>query len=235
MSLNTFSSVVSKFQAAASKPEFVSFAEGVPSPECFPTLLIKQHSQDIFSDPSLSIPALSYGDPQGYGPLLDTLLAKHSDTAIPNAQCLATSGAQEGLDLVSKLLLLNRSNTVMVENPTYMGALAAMSEYGPQIISFDVSKDLDFDALDQYLNIHKPVFLYLIPDFQNPSGYCYTLEQRLQLAQILRKHNTILVEDNPYGEINFSGDQLPSMHTICLLYTSPSPRDATLSRMPSSA
>ena len=133
----------------------------------------------------MAVSALSYGASIGYEPLRKFLLEKHSNTCIQDPDVLISSGAEEGIDLVSKLFLLNGPHSVMVENPTFMGAISTISVYNPEIVGFDLSIDFDMDQIDSLLARYNPKFVYLIPNFPESEWFSIYFGAEKRISEII--------------------------------------------------
>ena len=193
-------------------PEVISFAGGLPNPEFFPVAAIAQAAFQVLSEDGKD--ALQYSTTEGYPPLREYVAERYLRTKglkIAPEEILITNGSQQALDLLGKALL-NKGDTVVFERPAYLGAIQAFSIFEPAFSSVPLRADgLDVDALGELLARKRAKLIYTVPNFQNPSGMSYSRENRLQIAGVLRGHGTFLVEDDPYGELRFMGDDLPSM------------------------
>lgn len=121
---------------------------------------------------------------------------------------LITTGSQQALDLISKVLL-NKEDGVIIEKPSYLGAIQAFSQYQPTFYPVDLTEEgINLEKLKEALK-YNIKFIYAIPNFQNPTGLTYSMKNRKQVYEILKDHNVVLIEDDPYGELRFDGEQLP--------------------------
>jgi len=199
----------------ASKPEIISFAGGVPNPDFFPIEKLKEAAIDVFAYSGKE--ALQYSNSEGYLPLREYIAARYKITnglIIKPEEILITNGSQQGLDLIGKLLL-DKGDKVLLEKPSYLGAIQALSVFQPEFFNADLREDgIDAEQVETILWENKIKLFYAVPDFQNPTGISYSLERRKELAEIFKYHNTIIVEDNPYGEIRFEGKVLPSFKNL---------------------
>jgi 2-aminoadipate transaminase len=195
----------------ASKPEIISFAGGAPNPDYFPLKELKQAAIKVFDEEGRS--ALQYSNTEGYLPLrqfiADRYKTNHGLKISPD-EILITNGSQQGLDLIGKIFL-DKGDGVLIERPSYLGAIQSLSAYQPEFFSADLNEDgIDLDQAEHILWENKIKLFYTVPDFQNPTGRTYSLEKRKALTEIVKYHDTIIVEDNPYGDIRFDKETLPS-------------------------
>lgn len=193
-------------------PEVISFAGGLPNPEFFPVAAIAQAAFRVLSEDGKN--ALQYSATEGYPPLREYIAERYLRTKglkIAPEEILITNGSQQALDLLGKALL-NKGDTVVFERPAYLGAIQAFSIFEPSFAVVPLRADgMDVDALAELLGRIRAKLVYTVPNFQNPSGLTYSRENRLEVAGVLRGHDTFLVEDDPYGELRFMGENLPSM------------------------
>ncbi len=194
-------------------PEVISFAGGLPSPEFFPVEEIKEAAAYVLSNHGSQ--ALQYSTTEGYLPLREWIAKRYSERfglTIPADEILITTGSQQGLDLIAKVLL-DKNDSVLIEKPGYLGAIQAFSVYEPKFkgISSGV-QGLDLGELKEALDTSEQnKFLYTVPNFQNPSGASYSLETRKGLGALAAEKGLLLIEDDPYGELRFEGQELPSL------------------------
>ena len=192
------------------RPGIISFAGGLPAPETFPVDAMQAACVKVLSGDGRA--ALQYAASEGYAPLRDWVAAnmRKQGMQIDADQVLITTGSQQGLDLLAKVLL-DKGSKVLVETPTYLGALQAFTPMEPVFQSVPSEEDgPDVAAMAQILEAagdNKPRFMYLIPNFQNPTGRVMSAAKRRALMDLAVKHGLPLVEDNPYGELWF--DQAP--------------------------
>lgn len=191
------------------QPEVISFAGGLPNPMTFPSEELREAALSVLSEDSKTV--LQYSVTEGYLPLREYLAKRYSDNGISVApeEILITNGSQQGLDLCGKIFL-NKNDNVLLEAPSYLGAIQAFSAYQPTFLSATLEKDgIDLNELEGNLKDNNVKLFYCIPNFQNPTGISYSEEKRKQVASIVNKRSTILIEDDPYGEIRFSGNYIP--------------------------
>ena len=203
------SSVIREILKVTMRPEVISFAGGLPSPETFPVERMKAAFDKVLSEQGKT--ALQYGPTDGYAPLREFIAASLStaDCKILPEQILMVSGSQQGLDLLGKVLV-DEGSKILVETPSYLGALQAFSVYQPQFESVDT---------DEHGLIPSSVaakgegarLMYALPNFQNPTGRTLSLERRMELVETCARMGIPLIEDNPYGDLCYSGEPLPKM------------------------
>ena len=194
------------------KPEIISFAGGLPAPELFPTERYKEVAKTVMEEDGRK--ALQYGPTEGYEPLREEIVKrmKKVQVDIETSDVLVTSGSQQGLDFAAKVFI-NPGDKIICESPSYLGALNAFKAYEPDFIEIDTDDNgMIMEDLERALEENDDVkFIYVIPDFQNPSGKTWSYERRVKLVELANKHNVAIVEDNPYGELRFEGDFLPAV------------------------
>ena len=195
------------------RPEIISFAGGLPAPEVFPVERFQQACHKVLSTKGAS--ALQYGASEGYEPLREMIahnMARYGIRAnVDNV--LITSGSQQALDLIGKLLI-NSGDRVLVEAPTYLGALQAFNVYGAEYVSVPIDEDgLRTDALENSLR-SGPKFMYVLPNFQNPGGTTLSEGRRHELVLQADKYGIPIVEDDPYGQLRYEGEHLPPLIVI---------------------
>lgn len=191
----------------------ISFAGGLPNNDLFPVDAIRVACEKVLRNDGRHV--LQYSTSEGYLPLRQWIAERYKqryDLTISPEQILITNGSQQALDLVGKLFL-NAGDNVIVENPSYLGAVQAFQMYQAQFHSASLTKEgIDIDQLIQLYQQHQAKFFYGIPNFQNPTGLTYNLDNRQQLAQWLNDTQSIMIEDNPYGELRFMGEDLPPVY-----------------------
>ena len=192
-------------------PDIISFAGGLPNPISFPHKEIAESAAVVFKDSSDE--ALQYGSTEGYKPLRDYIANRYQNSGldINSDNILMINGSQQGLDLIGKVFL-NRDDVVLIERPTYLAALQSFGLYEPKFVSIPLLEDgVDLEVLEDMVESLNPKLFYSIPNFQNPTGITYSKNKREKIGDIFNENKTLLVEDNPYGEIRFIGEDLPSI------------------------
>ena len=197
-------------------PGAISFAAGNPAPESFPVDALAEISADIFR--SSANAALQYSVTEGY-PKLRTLVAERLKERFSVGaefdSTIITSGGQQGIELACKVLC-NEGDTVIAENPSFIGALNAFRSLGANIVGVELEDDgISVTALEEALkNNPRAKLLYLIPTFHNPAGITMSLEKRRAVYALARKYDIVIIEDNPYGELRFAGEEVPTIKSM---------------------
>ena len=206
-------SVIREILKVTEKPGIISFAGGLPSPQTFPIDAMREASERVLRDDGKA--ALQYAASEGYAPLREWVaqdLLKQGMRITPD-QVLITTGSQQGLDLVAKILI-DAGSRILVETPTYLGALQAFTPMEPVAVGVD-SDDHGVDAADLRAKVgtgaDKARFVYLLPNFQNPTGRTMTEERRTAVAQVAIETGLPIIEDNPYGDLWFDAPPAPSL------------------------
>lgn len=200
----------------AADPSVVSLSAGNPSPEAFPVKEIEEISRRILAENPISV--LQYSVTEGYTPLREYLtkyLKESQNIGTENDDILITSGAQQIMDLCSKTLL-NEGDAVICEAPSFIGSLNTFRSYNARLTGVPVEADgMDMAALEKALQENKNAkFIYTIPNYQNPSGVTMSLEKRKRLYELAKKYGVLILEDNPYGELRYSGEAIPSIKSF---------------------
>jgi len=195
------------------KPDVISFAGGLPAPELFPVDEIKRATNLVLEEAGEK--ALQYTTTEGYAPLREWIAGRMNTkwgTSFDKDNILITHGSQQGLDITGKMFL-DEGDIVLCESPTYLAAISAFRAYGCHFIEIPTDEDgMVMEALEEVLRETKGIkLIYVITNFQNPSGRTWSLEKRKQLASLSVKYDVAVLEDNPYGELRFEGDFLPSV------------------------
>ena len=199
----------------AERPEIISFAGGLPAAEMFPVEALKQASIKVLEQQGRQ--ALQYSSVEGYKPLREKIAERMNTVGVQATgdHVLVTSGSQQGLDFAGKIFL-NEGDVVITERPTYLGAIMAFRAYCPRFVDIPMDDEgMDMEALENELVSHERVrFIYVIPDFQNPTGKTWSISRRKQLIQLANRFNIPVVEDNPYGELRFEGERPPAVKSF---------------------
>lgn len=203
------SSFIREILKITQRPEIISFAGGLPSPATFPVAEMKEAFDQVLTD-SGNV-ALQYGPTDGYLPLRQWIadsLSTNGAKIVPE-QVLMTSGSQQALDLLGKVLI-DEGSRVLVETPSYLGALQAFSVYRPEFVSVETD---DHGLVPSSLeNVAQGArLLYALPNFQNPTGRTLSVERRQQLVETCARLGLPLIEDDPYGALSYKGEPLPKM------------------------
>lgn len=196
----------------AERPEVISFAGGLPAPELFPTEELAKVSEVVLRESGRQ--ALQYGPTDGFTPLREKI-AKRMDkfgfkTAAENI--LITSGSQQGLDFSARVFL-NEGDIVICESPSYLGAINAFKACMPEFVEIPTDEQgMIMEDLEEVLKTRENVkMIYVIPDFQNPSGKTWSIERRKRLIELANEYDLPIIEDNPYGDLRFEGEIPPSL------------------------
>lgn len=194
------------------KPGIISFGGGFPAPELFPVEEMVSITKKVLDN--MGTKALQYGPTEGFQPLREAIAKRMEKVHVnisPN-DILITSGSQQGLDFAAKIFI-NPGDKIVLEKPSYLGAINAFKAYEPEFVEIEmddqgmIMEDLEA-ALENNDNIR---FIYVIPDFQNPSGKTWSIERRKKLIELANKYNVAILEDNPYGELRFEGEINPAV------------------------
>ncbi len=199
-----------------SQPDIISFAGGMPAPELFPTEAVKQAACKVMDDAGRI--ALQYTSTEGWPALREKIVARmaaKNGVKTDIDHILITSGSQQGLDFSARIFL-NPGDVVLVESPSYLGALNAFKACEPKFIEVPTDDHgMIPEELDKILATTENVkMIYVIPDFQNPTGKTWTMERREKFMELINKYEIPVVEDNPYGELRFEGEFLPSLKSM---------------------
>lgn len=194
------------------KPGCISFAAGNPSPESFPIPQIKEIAGDILANDPIT--ALQYGVTEGYAPLRDLVkqrLKRVYNIGTPDDETIIVTGGQQGIELTCKVMC-NEGDVVISENPSFIGALNSFRSLGAKLVGVPLKDDgMDIAALENALKSNpKTKLIYTIPSFQNPAGITSTLENRKAVYELARKYDVLIIEDNPYGDLRFAGEDVPT-------------------------
>jgi 2-aminoadipate transaminase len=231
----TFSSSMQHFKSSAVRDilkltqgkTIISFAGGLPAEEMFPVDAVRDAFDRVFT---LGKSALQYGLTEGYTPLREALAERlgHRNIHVSKDEILLTTGSQQSIDLLSRVYI-DPGDVILVQQPTYLAALQVFQSRGARIIS--VSGDelgMDLEDAERLIRLHRPKLVYINPTFSNPTGYVWSLERRLGILQLCREYNVLILEDDPYGELQYGGNEhFPSIfsldqhpHGSAVVYTS---------------
>lgn len=203
-------STIREILKLTSQPGFISFAGGLPASDLFPIEEMKAAAVRVLDHQG--VPALQYSTTEGYLPLREWIADKHPGAGPGNVQII--SGSQQGLDFLGKLFI-DPGAEVIVEAPTYLGALSAFNPYEPSYVSVEMDEEgMKLDALEAALQNHKPRFIYVLPTFQNPSGRLMGLERRKAVVELARKYQVPILEDDAYAQLYFDGKPLPTLYSL---------------------
>jgi 2-aminoadipate transaminase len=207
------SSVIREILKITARPDVISFAGGLPAPEIFPVREFAAACDVVLSENPAE--ALQYGITEGYLPLREFLARRTAKEGVTVSveNVMITTGSQQALDLIGKIFI-NPGDRIVVESPTYLGALQAWSAYGAEYVSVPADADgLRTDELEAALRTG-PKLIYVLPNFQNPTGVTLSLERRKRLIALADQYGVPIVEDDPYGALRFEGTHIPSVVTL---------------------
>lgn len=198
------------------KPGMISFAGGLPAPEMFPVAEMKDAANHVLEEAGAV--AMQYATTEGYDPLREKIAARMKekyDIHTVSEQILITNGSQQGLDFSGKLFL-DEGDVILFESPSYMGAFNAFKAYQPRFMEVPTDEEgMIPDALEKILQTTERIkMIYVIPDFQNPTGRTWSLERRKAFMEIINRYNIPVIEDNPYGELRYEGEAVPSLKSM---------------------
>lgn len=209
-------SAIRELLALANKPEVLSFAGGMPAPELFPVDKIKAATNAVLDEQGRV--ALQYSSTEGF-PRLREQIAERMEAKngikTSAANILVTEGSQQGLDYSARVFL-NKGDVVLLESPSYLGAINAFKACEPTFIEIPTDDNgMIMEELEKVLATTENVkMIYVIPDFQNPSGRTWPLERRQKFMEIVNKYEIPVVEDNPYGELRYENESMPALKSL---------------------
>jgi 2-aminoadipate transaminase len=209
-------------------PSIISFAGGLPHPKSFPVREVAEAARAVLAEDGPA--ALQYSTTEGYLPLRELVARQYARKGVDVGpdEILIVNGSQQGLDLAAKVFL-DAGDTVVVERPTYLAAIQAFSFFEPIFRAVPLEDDgICTEALARELAGQSPKLFYCVPNFQNPSGISYSVEKRQETARLLSSGSTVMVEDDPYGELRFLGEELPPVRSYIDDYASRAPGDAAI-------
>lgn len=201
------------------KPDIISFAGGLPAPATFPVAELQDICAKVLQEKGAM--ALQYGTTEGEAPLREAIAGwmNREKAAIKPENILVTAGSQQGLDMVAKVFI-DPGDIIIVELPSYIGGLQAFTSYRAKMIGVPQDNDgMRMDKLEKLLGKlarkkKKPKFIYVVPDFQNPSGVTMSLERRKKLLELAYQHGVPIVEDSPYRDLRFAGEPVPAIYAL---------------------
>ncbi len=209
------SSAIREILKITERPDVISFAGGLPAPELFPDRnLLKACTKVLDEYPDK---ALQYSLTLGGFPLRKIIaerLLQKGCTGLTEENICITSGSQQGLDLIGRVFL-DKSSAVICESPTYLGAIQAFNVHHPQYITVDMDQEgMIVDQVEEKIKKYKPRFIYVVANFQNPTGRTMSLKRRKQLIKLAEEYYIPLIDDNPYGDLRYVGKDLPSLKSL---------------------
>ena len=209
-------SAIREILKATSQGDVIPFAAGNPAPDAFPVDDVRKITAEILEKEPIT--ALQYGITEGYTPLRNTVkkyMKDNFNVGTEDDEIIITSGAQQVIDLASKVLL-NEDDVVISESPSFIGALNTYRSYKGRLVGVDVDSDgMNMEKLEEVLKTEKKAkFIYTIPNFQNPSGVTMSWEKRKKLYELAKQYGVLILEDNPYGDLRYSGEDIPCIKSI---------------------
>ena len=214
--LNLKPSAIREIFKYAADPEVISLSAGNPAPEAFPVEEIKVICKEIFENAPIT--ALQYNITEGYAPLreyIEKYLDEKYGLVSPFDEVLITSGGQQVMELSAKVLC-DEGDVIICENPSFIGSLNSFRSIGAKLVGVNVESDgMSITGLEKALKENRNVkFIYTIPNFQNPTGVTMSYEKRKAFYELACKYDVLIVEDNPYGELRFKGEDIPSIKSL---------------------
>ena len=209
-------SAIREIFKSLTNPEIIAFAAGNPAAESFPTEYIQKKCAEILEKEPIT--ALQYGITEGYPALRAAVKARLKDAfgiGRDFDETIITSGGQQGLELTCKVMC-NEGDVIISENPSFIGALNAYRSNGAKIVGVDMEDDgMNIELLEKALKENPNAkLIYTIPTFHNPMGITTSLEKRKQIYALAKKYGVLILEDNPYGELRFSGEEIPTIKSM---------------------
>lgn len=207
------SSTIRELLKLSEQHQIISFAGGMPAPEAFPLAELEAAMHRVITQ--LDGSAFQYSSTDGYLPLRE-MIARHAGRYglnITAENIMITSGSQQGLDLLGRIFV-NPGDRIVVEAPTYLGALQAWNAYGAEYVPVPVDEQgMKMDALEEALRTG-PKFIYVLPNFQNPSGVTLSAVRRLRLVELANHYGVPIIEDDPYGQLRYEGSHIPAVAAL---------------------
>ncbi|MBT3318392.1 MAG: PLP-dependent aminotransferase family protein [Clostridia bacterium] len=211
---NVSGSAIRAIFALLEQPGMISFAGGNPAPDCFPNDDVADIAHKLLHKNGSAV--LQYGGTPGAAKLKDVVIdmAKQRGIAATPEQVIITSGSTQGIGLAAKSLI-NPGDVILAESPTFIGALQTFLTYEADVKGVKMDEHgMDIDALEAAIIAHNPKFVYTIPTFQNPTGRTMSIERRAKMVQVCEKHGVLILEDDPYCDLRYSGDPVPPIKSF---------------------
>lgn len=207
------SSAIRELLKLTEDPEIISFAGGLPGPDVFPVEEFVEACTKVLRENGAT--ALQYGSTEGYKPLLE-MIARHTNRLgidVTTDNIMITSGSQQALDLLGKVFI-NHGDRILTESPTYLGALQAWNIYGAEYVTTRSDNDgIVTNELEAALRTG-PKFIYVLPNFQNPTGVTIPYDRRIHLIELADHYGVPIVEDDPYGQLRYEGEDIPAIEVL---------------------
>lgn len=212
---NVPKSFIREILKVTTQPGIISFAGGLPNSELFPVKEIEHACCSVLRKNASK--ALQYASSEGDAGLREWIAQRYKSEEgldISPDNILITNGSQQTFDLIGKVLL-NEGDNIAIENPGYLGAIQSFRLFQPKMHTVELNKDgLNLEELERGLSSQQTKLLYSVPNFQNPTGISYSQENRKSVAKIIKKYNTLLIQDDPYGALRFSGTPKSSFYEL---------------------
>lgn len=208
------SSAIREILKITQRPDVISFAGGLPAPELFPIEPLKKACEKVLDN--YGSEALQYSLTRGVLPLRQILAERLSQKGMTLTvdNIFITGGSQQGLDLAGRVFL-DKGSVVICDSPTYLGAIQAFNAYNPQYITVNMDKDgMIVKQLEENIKKYKPRFIYVVSNFQNPSGITLSHERRKHLVKLAKEYYIPIIDDNPYGDLRYVGEDVPSLKSL---------------------
>lgn len=205
---------VKEILEVAAKGDLISFAGGLPNPISFPVEEIKEACRKVLDNKGIQ--ALQYNSADGYLPLREFIANRYKlrGANIDPKDILITNGSQQGLDIISSVLIDN-GDDILVEDPSYLAALQTFHLYNPNIRTVNLNEDgINVEEFKESMSKYNHKLFYAVPTFQNPTGITYTNAVREKIAEIMKEKDAFFIEDNPYGELRFTGEHQKSFYSL---------------------
>lgn len=202
------SSIIRETLKLTQRPDIISFAGGLPAPELFPVREFQEACRYVLEHDGPT--ALQYSVTEGYPPLKEYLCEKMQKYGVPAEppNVLITNGSQQALDLIGKIFI-DPGDYVITGRPTYLGAIQAWNAYEARYVTIPLDDDgMQVDLLEDALKSQPIKFIYILPNFHNPAGVTLSLERRMKLVELAAKYGVFIVEDDPYGDLRFEGEDI---------------------------
>ena len=217
LAMNLKASEIRELLKLTTMPEVISFAGGLPAPELFPTEQLKKVDDAVLTKEGRE--ALQYGTTEGYNPLRKQIAARMKQAFMVDCDIdniTITSGSQQGLSMLAQIFI-DPGDVVLVESPTYMGATTAFAVNFPNFVEVETDdKGMVPEALEAALEKYgdRVRLMYVIPEFQNPTGITWPLERRKATMDIMNKNDIPIIDDDPYGELRYEGESMPTLKSM---------------------
>lgn len=207
---------IAELLALTEKPEVISFAGGLPAPELFPIEEMKKVDEAIYNEEGRK--AVQYGTTEGYVPLREEICKRMKDKFFVDCKpedVVVTTGSQQALFILAQILV-DKAQTILMESPSYMGAIMAFDPVGPKYTEVPTDdQGIVPEELEKILAADDSIrMIYVIPEFQNPTGITWPVERRKAFMDIVNKYDVVVLEDDPYGEIRYDIEKLPSLKSM---------------------